>query len=112
VLAELDGLQQELGFSAYSAPFQSRSQLDVFLVTMALMIGTAGLPHVIVRFYTAKSVRGARFSAFWALLFIALLYTTAPAIGVFAKTNMIEGVSGVAVEELPQWVQDWEEAGS
>ena len=111
VAAELDALQTELGFSAYTAPFSSRSKLDVFLVTLALMIGTAGLPHVIVRFYTAKSVRAARYTAFWALFFIALLYTTAPAIGVFAKTNLLRDVEGASLDNLPQWVQDWQVTG-
>ncbi len=109
VLQELDGLQEELGFAAYSAPFVNRSQLDIMLATASLMIGTAGLPHVIVRFYTAKSVRAARYSAFWALLFIALLYTTAPAVGVFAKTNLINDVSQTPVDQQEQWVQNWQE---
>jgi cation/acetate symporter len=111
VLQELDVLQEELGFAAYSAAFVERSQLDVLLATASLMLGTAGLPHVIVRFYTAKSVRAARFSAFWALLFIALLYTTAPAIGVFAKTNLINDVSQTPVAEQEEWVQNWQDIG-
>jgi cation/acetate symporter len=109
--SRLDGLQQELGFSAYSAPFTGRSQLDVFMVTMSLMIGTAGLPHVIIRFYTTRTVRGARYTAFWALLFIALLYTTAPAVGVFSKTNLIEDVAGQQINQLPGWVQNWQDTG-
>jgi cation/acetate symporter len=111
VLEELDGLQRDLGFAEYSAPFAARSQLDVFLATASLMIGTAGLPHVIVRFYTAKSVRAARYSAFWALLFIAILYTTAPAIGVFAKTNLINDIEGTPVAEQEVWVQNWQDIG-
>ena len=111
VVRELDTLQAELGFAAYTTPFTSRNVLDTFLVTMALMIGTAGLPHVIVRFYTAKSVRAARFTAFWALLFIALLYTTAPAIAAFAKTNLIRDVSQAPVAALPTWVGDWQQTG-
>jgi cation/acetate symporter len=111
VLQELDVLQEELGFAAYSAPFVTRSQLDILLATASLMLGTAGLPHVIVRFYTAKSVRAARYSAFWALLFIALLYTTAPAIGVFAKTNLINDVSQTPVAEQEEWVRNWQEIG-
>jgi cation/acetate symporter len=111
VLAELNALSIEFGLNSYTEPFSERSQLDVFLVTMALMLGTAGLPHVIIRFYTTKSVRGARYSAFWALLFIALLYTTAPAVGAFAKFNILEGVGGTAVEELPEWVGNWEATG-
>ena len=111
VLQRLDVLQADLGFAAYSEPFVERSQLDVFLATASLMIGTAGLPHVIVRFYTTKSVRAARFSAFWALLFIALLYTTAPAIGVFAKTNLIDDVAGSQVDSQEDWVQGWQDLG-
>lgn len=111
IMQELDALQIELGLSEYSAAFTSRPAQDVFLVTLALMIGTAGLPHIIVRFYTTKSVRAARYSAGWALLFIALLYTTAPAVAVFAKTNLIRTVSGASVEELPSWVQNWQQTG-
>jgi cation/acetate symporter len=111
IMQELDQLQQQLGFSLYSDPFTSTSQLDVFLVTLSLMVGTAGLPHVIVRFYTARSVRAARYTAGWALLFIALLYTTAPAIAVFAKTNLIQDVANQPVDELPGWVDNWDDAG-
>jgi cation/acetate symporter len=111
VLAELNALSLELGLAEYTEAFTNRPQIDVFLVTMSLMIGTAGLPHVIIRFYTTKTVRGARYSAFWALLFIALLYTTAPAIGAFTKVNLLEGVNGQPVEELPQWVANWEATG-
>ncbi len=111
VLAELNALSIEFGLDSYTDPFTARPQIDVFLVTMALMIGTAGLPHVIIRFYTTKSVRGARYSAFWALLFIALLYTTAPAVGAFAKFNILDGIGGTAVEELPEWVESWEATG-
>jgi cation/acetate symporter len=111
VLEELNALSIEFGLNSYTQPFTERPQLDIFLVTMALMLGTAGLPHVIIRFYTTKSVRGARYSAFWALLFIALLYTTAPAVGAFAKFNILEGVGGTAVDELPEWVGNWEATG-
>ena len=111
ILGELDAVQADLGFDGYTQAFAARSQLDMFLVTAALMCGTAGLPHVIVRFYTTKSVRAARFSAFWALVFIAALYTTAPAIGAFAKFNMVESVSQVPVAELPEWVGSWQDAG-
>ena len=111
VAQELDELQQQIGFEAYTEPFVSRSMLDMFLVTGALMVGTAGLPHVIVRFYTTKTVRDARASAFWALFFIAILYTTAPAIGVFAKTNFVQDVAGTPVDQLPQWVTNWQDAG-
>ncbi|MFO7961593.1 MAG: sodium:solute symporter family protein, partial [Nitriliruptoraceae bacterium] len=111
VLDELNALSIEFGLNSYTQPFTERPQLDIFLVTMALMIGTAGLPHVIIRFYTTKSVRGARYSAFWALLFIALLYSTAPAVGAFAKFNILEGLGGTAVDELPGWVENWEATG-
>jgi cation/acetate symporter len=111
ILAELDAMSLQFGLDAYTQAFTARPQLDVFLVTMSLMIGTAGLPHVIIRFYTTRSVRGARFSAFWALLFIALLYTTAPAVGAFTKLNLMEGVQGVAADALPAWVQNWAATG-
>ena len=111
VLDELNALSIEFGLNSYTQPFTERPQLDIFLVTMALMLGTAGLPHVIIRFYTTKSVRGARYSAFWALLFIALLYTTAPAVGAFAKFNILEGLGGTAVDELPEWVDNWAATG-
>jgi cation/acetate symporter len=111
VVGELDGIQRDLGFSAYSETFTSRTRLDVLLVTASLMVGTAGLPHVIVRFYTTKSVRAARWSAFWALAFIAILYTTAPAVGVFSKYNLIDTVSGEARAEMPAWFDSWENTG-
>jgi cation/acetate symporter len=111
VLAELNALSIEFGLDSYTEPFTARPQIDVFLVTMSLMIGTAGLPHVIIRFYTTKSVRGARYSAFWALLFIALLYSTAPAVGAFAKFNILDGVGGTEATELPDWVESWQATG-
>ena len=91
LLDKLDGLHKDLGFNLYTTG--SKSIIDMFCITMALMIGTAGLPHVIVRFFTVKKVSDARKSAGWALLFIAILYTTAPAIAVFSRTNLIETVS-------------------
>ncbi|MBT8384272.1 MAG: cation acetate symporter [Bacteroidia bacterium] len=109
LLDKLDGLHQELGFHEYTTG--SKSKLDVFFITAALMVGTAGLPHVIVRFFTVKKVSDARKSAGWALLFIAILYTTAPAIAVFARTNMIETVSDKKYEEMPQWFKKWELTG-
>ena len=109
LLDKLDGLHQELGFHEYTSG--SKSKLDVFFITAALMVGTAGLPHVIVRFFTVKKVSDARKSAGWALLFIAILYTTAPAIAVFARTNMIETVSDKKYEEMPQWFKKWELTG-
>ncbi len=111
ILAELDAMSAQFGLDAYTQAFTARPQLDVFLVTMSLMIGTAGLPHVIIRFYTTRSVRGARFSALWALVFIALLYTTAPAVGAFTKLNLMQGVHGVAADALPAWVQNWAATG-
>ncbi len=109
LLDKLDGLHQELGFHEYTSG--SKSKLDVLFITAALMVGTAGLPHVIVRFFTVKKVSDARKSAGWALLFIAILYTTAPAIAVFARTNMIETVSDKKYEEMPQWFKKWELTG-
>src|SRR5699024_7491319 len=103
ILTELDGLQQDLGIAAYTEAFTQSNMLNMILITAALMFGTAGLPHVIVRFYTARSVRGARFSALWALFFISLLYTTAPAIGAFSKFNVINQLNGVAEADAPSW---------
>ena len=111
ILSELDGLQQDLGIAAYTEAFTTTSTLNMVLITAALMFGTAGLPHVIVRFYTAKSVRAARYSALWALLFIALLYTTAPAIGAFSKLNVLDQVAGTAIGETPRWFNTWADVG-
>ncbi len=108
LLAKLDGLNEQLGFTAYTSG--SKSMMDVFCITAALMLGTAGLPHVIVRFFTVPRVRDARTSAGWALLFIAILYTTAPAVAVFVRTNLIETVSNKPYAEMPQWFSKWEEA--
>jgi cation/acetate symporter len=109
LLDKLDGLHKELGFHEYTSG--SKSMFDVFCITMALMVGTAGLPHVIVRFFTVKKVSDARKSAGWALLFIAILYTTAPAIAVFSRTNLIETVSNQPYEEMPYWFEKWETTG-
>ncbi|MHA7060046.1 sodium:solute symporter family protein [Aquimarina sp. M1] len=109
LLDKLDGLSTELGFAAYTDG--SKSLLDVFAITLALMVGTAGLPHVIVRFFTVKRVKDARKSAGYALLLIAILYTTAPAVAVFAKTNLIESVQNKKYEELPAWFKNWEDTG-
>jgi len=106
LLDRLDGLNQELGFSAYTESI--RSKLDVFFITAALMLGTAGLPHVIIRFFTVPSVRAARKSALYALIFIAILYTTAPTIAAFARTNLINTVSNVEYSEMPSWFKTWE----
>ena len=107
LLDKLNGLHEELGFSEYTSG--EKSKIDVFFITAALMIGTAGLPHVIVRFFTVKKVSDARKSAGWALLFIAILYTTAPAIAVFARTNLIETVSNKNYSDMPSWFKKWEE---
>ncbi|HET9948166.1 MAG TPA: sodium:solute symporter family protein [Longimicrobiales bacterium] len=105
----LNGLHEELGFAAYTSG--TKATLDVFFITAALMVGTAGLPHVIVRFYTVPRVRDARLSVGWALVFIALLYTTAPAIAVFARTNLLTSVSEARYDEVPQWFTNWEATG-
>ncbi|MFL2624053.1 MAG: sodium:solute symporter family protein [Flavobacteriaceae bacterium] len=109
LLDKLDGLHKELGFHEYTSG--SKSTVDVFFITMALMVGTAGLPHVIVRFFTVKKVSDARKSAGWALLFIAVLYTTAPAIAVFSRTNLIETVSNQPYVDMPEWFSKWEDTG-
>jgi cation/acetate symporter len=105
-------LHAELGFDSYTAAFDGRwDKLNVFCVTLALMVGTAGLPHVIVRFYTVKSVKAARWSAFWALLFIAMLYLTAPATAAFARYYMIQSLQGKTSAELPSWFHNWQKTG-
>ena len=109
LLDKLDGLHKDLGFNLYTTG--SKSIIDMFCITMALMIGTAGLPHVIVRFFTVKKVSDARKSAGWALLFIAILYTTAPAIAVFSRTNLIETVSEKPYKNMPEWFSKWETTG-
>ncbi len=109
LLDKLNGLSTELGFAEYTNG--SKSMIDVFAITLALMVGTAGLPHVIVRFFTVKKVRDARKSAGWALLLIAILYTTAPAVSVFAKTNLIETVSNKEYATMPKWFTNWEKTG-
>ncbi len=109
LLDKLDGLNTELGFAAYTDG--SKSRIDVFAITAALMVGTAGLPHVIVRFFTVPKVRDARLSAGWALLFIAILYTTAPAVAAFARTNLIESVNNKEYKLLPEWFGNWEKTG-
>jgi len=114
LLERLDGLNTELGFTPYTDG--TKSMIDVFFITFALMVGTAGLPHVIVRFFTVPKVRDARKSAGWALLFIALLYTTAPAVASFARVNMIntingEQMQGIEYSEAPTWITNWERTG-
>ena len=109
LLEKLNGLSTQLGFAEYTKG--TKSTLDVFAITAALMVGTAGLPHVIVRFFTVKRVRDARKSAGLALLFIAILYTTAPAVAVFARTNLINTVSNQPYANMPAWFSNWEKTG-
>jgi cation/acetate symporter len=111
ILSELDALQADLGIAEYTTAFSSTNMLNMVLITAALMFGTAGLPHVIVRFYTAKSVRAARYSALWALFFIALLYTTAPSVAAFSKLQIIEDVNGTTLSDMPSWFDTWSEVG-
>ncbi|MEM6910704.1 MAG: sodium:solute symporter family protein [Verrucomicrobiota bacterium] len=109
LLGRLEGLHEELGFASYLGG--NKSTIDLFFITAALMLGTAGLPHVIVRFYTVKTVAAARLSAFWALLFIAILYTTAPAVAVFARTNLLLTTRDLPIDEAPAWFQNWQATG-
>ncbi len=109
LLDKLNGLSQELGFGAYTDG--RKGTIDVLCITAALMVGTAGLPHVIVRFYTVPKVASARSSAGWALLFIALLYTTAPAVAAFARTNFLTTISNTRYEDVPNWFATWERTG-
>ncbi|MEM9533475.1 MAG: sodium:solute symporter family protein [Pseudomonadota bacterium] len=118
LLEKLDQVVQDLGFNAYT--LGNKDTIDIFAITLALMVGTAGLPHVIVRFFTVPKVRDARRSAFWALAFIAILYTTAPAVGSMARLNLIDTVQPGAIgsetgnlvyEERPQWFKTWEKTG-
>ncbi|KAB8155969.1 cation acetate symporter [Kordia sp. TARA_039_SRF] len=109
LLDHLDQLHTKLGFNEYTSG--TKSTWDVFAITLALMVGTAGLPHVIVRFFTVPKVKDARKSAGLALLFIAILYTTAPAIAVFSRTNLIETVSEKEYQEIPAWFKNWENTG-
>jgi cation/acetate symporter len=114
LLDKLNGLSTDLGFAEYTKG--SKSTIDVFCITAALMVGTAGLPHVIVRFFTVPKVSDARKSAGWALFFIAILYTTAPAVAAFARVNMIETINGkdgqgVIAAEAPTWIANWQKTG-
>lgn len=109
LLEKLDGMLTELGFTAYTDG--SKSMIDIFFITAALMVGTAGLPHVIVRFFTVPKVKDARKSAGYALIFIAILYTTAPAIGAFGIYNMINSTSEKEISGLPEWVNNWTKTG-
>ena len=109
LLDKLDGLHRELGFTEYTSG--EKSTLDLLFIMSALMVGTAGLPHVIVRFFTVKKVSDARKSAGWALLFIAVLYTTAPAVAVFSRTNFIQTINNQIYSNLPDWFDKWESTG-
>ena len=113
LLTLLDDLHRELGFPEYTAAWVGgkKSMVDVLAITLALMAGTAGLPHVIIRFYTVRSMAAARWSAFWALLFISLLYTSAPAVAAFARVNLIQTVHQTHYSELPEWFENWEQSG-
>lgn len=109
LLDKLDQLSLDLGFHEYTTG--NKPRIDLFCVTAALMLGTAGLPHVIVRFFTVPKVADARKSAGWALLFIALLYTTAPAVAAFVRTNLIDTVNNKPYAEMPSWFNKWETTG-
>ncbi|MFP8879687.1 MAG: sodium:solute symporter family protein [Myxococcota bacterium] len=113
LLEAIDHIHRDLGFPEYTAAYVNgkKSMVDVFAITMALMAGTAGLPHVLIRFYTVKSARAARWSAMWALVFIGLLYTTAPAVAVFARVNMIQSLHGQSYADAPEWFTNWEKTG-
>ena len=109
LLDKLDNLNIELGFNEYTE--NTKPMIDIFAITLALMVGTAGLPHVIVRFFTVKKVSDARKSAGIALLLIAILYTTAPAVAAFARTNLLETISTNSYDKIPQWFKKWEDTG-
>jgi len=109
LLDKLDNLNVELGFNEYTD--NTKPLIDIFSITLALMVGTAGLPHVIVRFFTVKKVADARKSAGIALLLIAILYTTAPAVAAFARTNLLETISTKSYSDIPQWFKKWENTG-
>ncbi len=113
LLQALDQIHRDLGLPEYTGSFVSgkKEMIDVFAITLALMVGTAGLPHVIIRFYTVRTVQAARWSAFWALLFIGLLYTTAPAVAAFARVNMVQALHQTPYAERPEWFQSWETTG-
>ncbi|MBW2287576.1 MAG: cation acetate symporter [Deltaproteobacteria bacterium] len=113
LLEAIDQIHRDLGLPEYTGAFIAgkRSMIDVLAVTLALMVGTAGLPHVIIRFYTVRTVRLARWSAFWAISFIALLYTTAPAVAAFARVNLIQTLHERPYAEAPEWFKSWETTG-
>jgi cation/acetate symporter len=109
LLEKLNQLNTDLGFAEYTSG--SKSTIDIFCITAALMVGTAGLPHVIIRFFTVPRVRDARLSAGYALLFIAILYTTAPAVAAFARTNFINTIHNKSYASVPKWFKKWEDTG-
>ncbi len=113
LLQAIDQIHRELGLPEYTGAFIAgkKSMVDILAITLALMVGTAGLPHVLIRFYTVPTARAARWSALWALVFIGLLYTTAPAVATFARVNMIETLHGVAYADAPPWFKNWETTG-
>ena len=109
LLHKVNQISTDLGFNEYTAG--TGNKLDLFCITAALMVGTAGLPHVIVRFFTVKNVRAVRKSAYWTLSFIAIIYLTAPALGMFARTNFIEEINGKKYQDAPGWFKNWENQG-
>jgi cation/acetate symporter len=109
LLQKVNQISIDLGFQEYTAG--TGNKLDLFCITAALMVGTAGLPHVIVRFFTVKNVRAVRKSAYWTLTFIAIIYLTAPALGMFARTNFIEEINGKKYQDAPEWFKNWETQG-
>ncbi len=113
LLEALDHIHRDLGLPEYTAAFVpgKKGMADVAAITLALMVGTAGLPHVLIRFYTVKSARAARWSVMWALVFIAVLYTTAPAVAAFARVNLIDSLHGTPYAEAPEWFRTWETTG-
>jgi cation/acetate symporter len=113
LLEALDAIHRDLGLPEYTAAWAEgkKGMADVAAITLALMVGTAGLPHVLIRFYTVRSARAARWSALWALIFIALLYTTAPAVATFARVNMVESLNGKPYAAAPEWFKNWEKTG-
>jgi cation/acetate symporter len=111
-LSRLNQIQEDLGFGSYTEPFIGQwDKWNVLLVAFSLMVGTAGLPHVIVRFYTVKSPKAARWSGFWALFFIAGLYLSAPAVAGFARYFMLVSLNGTPAEQTPAWFSSWERTG-
>ncbi len=109
LIQKINQISTDLGFQEYTA--SSSNTLDMFCITAALMIGTAGLPHVIVRFFTVKNVRAVRKSAYWTLSFIAVIYLTAPALGIFARTNFVEEINQKKYQNAPNWFKNWESQG-